>query len=261
MFNLQLVKSYITHRLHAKTRHGVHSPFVYNLIDQVIYDFKPRGEYEGIERLRKELLVDEREIQVTDLGAGSHVNNKKSRKVRQIAGNALKPAALARLLHRLAKEFAPKEIIELGTCLGITTSYLARAVPQSSVLSIEGCPETANIARANIASLGLDNVEIITGNFDVLLPSVLAARKQVDFLFIDGNHRKEATLAYFKQALEKVHEQSVIIFDDIYWSKGMKEAWEEIKQHPQVTVTVDLFWIGLVFFRTGQACEHFKVKF
>jgi predicted O-methyltransferase YrrM len=101
----------------------------------------------------------------------------------------------------------------------------------------------------------------LVGNFDQILPNLLAQRKQVDFVYIDGNHTKAATLHYFQECLAKAHEGTLLIFDDIYWSKGMEEAWEEIKNHPQVTVTVDLFWIGLVYFKKGQAKEHFKLKY
>lgn len=261
MFNVQLAKAFIKHRIVANTRHGIHSPFVYKLIDEVIYDFNPQNEYTAIEQLREKLLKDETAITITDLGAGSHVNNNKQKKVREIAKNALKPASLAKLIYRLVKEFKPRNIVELGTCLGITTSYMATAAPKATLTTIEGCPETAAVARKNISSLGLNNVEVQIGNFDTLFPEVLNTLETLDFLFIDGNHRKQATIDYFQQALSKINEDSVIIFDDIYWSKGMEEAWEEIKQHEAVTVSVDLFWIGLVFLRKGQAKEHFKVRF
>jgi len=260
MINLQLVTSYLHHRLKAKTRHGLHSPFVYHLVDKVIYDFKPREIYNEIEHLRHELLHDDRMITVTDLGAGSHVNNNAKKQVKQLAKNSLKPAKLAQLIHRLANEFQPRNIVELGTCLGITTAYLARAIPSARVISIEGCPQTASIARENLEKLHIQNVNVLTGNFDKILPEFIAKEKTLDLVFVDGNHRKEATLHYFDLCLPALHNESVMIFDDIYWSKGMKEAWQQIKDHPRVTVTIDLFWIGLVFFRKGQAREHFKVK-
>lgn len=261
MFNIQLVKGYIHHRLQAKTRHGVHSPFVYKLVDETIYDFHAKPEYSKIEDLRAGLLQDERFITVTDLGAGSHINNNKQKQVKQIAKNALKPARLAQLIHRLAQRFAPDTIVELGTCLGLTTAYLASAIPSAKVISIEGCPETAKIAAENLQKLHVNNAELKVGNFDELYPEVLSTINQIDFVFVDGNHRKSATLDYFEQALPKVHTDSVMIFDDIYWSQGMQEAWQQIKAHPQVTLTIDLFWIGLVFFRKGQAKEHFKIKY
>jgi len=261
MINFQLLKSYLKHRLVAKTRHGVHSPFVYKLVDEVIYDYSSNAAYDEIEQQRKVLLKDPRVINITDLGAGSHVNNNKQRSVKDIAKNALKPAKLAQLIFRLARERQPRNIIELGTCLGITTSYLAKAVPAAKVVTIEGCPETAKVAAGNFDSLHVNNTQLLTGNFDTIFPDVINAEDKLDFVYVDGNHRKEATLNYFKWCLPKINENTLIIFDDIYWSKGMEEAWEEIKSHPQVTVTIDLFWIGLVYFRKGQKKEHFSIRY
>lgn len=261
MVNLQFVTDFIKHRIQAKTRHGVHSPFVYQLIDEVIYDLKSKDEYKNIEDLRKSLTFDERLITVTDLGAGSHINNNKQKSVAQIAENALKPRKLAQLIYRLAKKSNPSNIIELGTCLGVTTSYLATAAPQAQIITMEGCPQTAAVAAENFVKLGLENISLKVGDFNDNLPIQIEELPQLDFVFIDGNHRKDATLNYFNWCLPKTHENSLLIFDDIYWSKGMKEAWEEIKNHPDVSCTIDLFWIGLVFFRKGQAKEHFKVKF
>ncbi len=261
MINLQLAVDYLKHRFTSKTRHGVHSPFAYQLVDKVIYDFHAKPDYSKIEELRAELLQDERIITITDLGAGSHLNNNKQKQVRTLAKNALKPARLGQLIHRLAANANPDNIIELGTCLGITTAYLATAAPNAQVISIEGCPETAAIAEENLSKLGIKNTGLLVGNFDQILPGVIDMLPKLDFVFVDGNHRKQATLDYFKWCLPKLGDNSIMIFDDIYWSRGMKEAWEEIKAHPQVTVTIDLFWIGLVFVRKGQAREDFKILY
>jgi len=260
MLNFRFAKDYLLHRFKAKTRHGVHSPFVYRLIDKVIYDFEPKKVYAGIEALRKQLLNDKRSIQVTDLGAGSKVNNDQTKKISDIARNALKPRRLAQLLYRLAADLKPLNIIELGTCLGITTVYLQNASPKAKVYSLEGSPETAAVALETFQKAGLTNIAEITGNFDDTLPGVIKELDQLDFVFVDGNHQRDATLKYFEWCLPKVHEDTMLIFDDIYWSEGMKEAWSVIKAHPRVTVTVDLFWIGLVFFKKGQAKEDFLVK-
>jgi len=260
MLNFRFAKDYLLHRFKAKTRHGVHSPFVYRLIDKVIYDFEPKKVYAGIEALRKQLLNDKRSIQVTDLGAGSKVNNDQTKKISDIARNALKPRRLAQLLYRLAADLKPLNIIELGTCLGITTVYLQNASPKAKVYSLEGSPETAAVALETFQKAGLTNIAEITGNFDDTLPGVIKELDQLDFVFVDGNHQRDATIKYFEWCLAKVHEDTMLIFDDIYWSEGMKEAWQEIKAHPRVTVTVDLFWIGLVFFKKGQAKEDFLVK-
>jgi len=260
MFNIRFAKDYLLHRLKAKNRHGIHSPFVYRLVDTIIYDFNAKKVYTEVENIRNGLLADDRLISVTDLGAGSHVNNNRQKRVGDIAKNALKPPKLAQLLYRLAADVKPDSIIELGTCLGTTSLYLQMAAPQAKVYTLEGCPETAGIAKETFKKAGLNNIDLTVGNFDDTLPGVINGLDKLDFVFVDGNHQKDATLKYFEWCLPKVHENTLLIFDDIYWSEGMKEAWAEIKAHPQVTVTVDLFWIGLVFFKTGRSKEDFLVK-
>lgn len=249
------------HRLRAKTRHGTHSPFVYRLVDQVIYDFDNKKVYDLVESQRRKLLSDSRVINVTDLGAGSHVNNNRQKEVKEIAKNALKPPKLAQLLFRLVSDLQPKNMIELGTCLGITSVYLKNAAPDARFYTLEGCSETAAVAKVEFQKAGLADIQQVIGNFDDTLPGVIGKLDKIDFLFVDGNHQKEATLRYFNWCLPKVHEDTLLIFDDIYWSEGMKEAWAAIKAHPQVTVTIDLFWIGLVYFRKGQVKEDFVIRF
>ena len=261
MLNFRFAKDYLLHRLRGKTRHGTHSPFVYRLLDNVIYDFSPKKVYDEVENIRKSLLSDERIINVTDLGAGSHVNNSRQKKISEIAKNALKPPKLAQLLYRLAADMQPGNIIELGTCLGTTSLYLQKASPKAKLHTLEGCPETARIAAEVFKRAGEDHIEQEIGNFDDTLPVVIKKLDKLDFVFVDGNHQKDATLKYFEWCLPKVQENTLLIFDDIYWSDGMKEAWSEIKAHPHVTVTIDLFWIGLVYFKKGQVREDFVIRF
>lgn len=261
MLNLQAGKDYLLYWLKAKNRHGLHSPFVYQLVDSVIYDFSDKKVYAEIENIRKRLLNDHTEITVTDLGAGSHLNKNPRKAISTIAKNALKSAKLAQLLYRLAAHRQPRNIIELGTCLGTTSLYLQKAAPQAKVYTLEGCPQTASVAKTVFESAGEHGIKQIVGNFDNTLPTLLNSIDQLDFVFVDGNHQKQATLNYFEWCLPKVQEETMLIFDDIYWSPGMKEAWNTIKSHPRVTVTIDLFFIGLVFFKKGQAKEDFVIKF
>jgi predicted O-methyltransferase YrrM len=260
MINVTFAKDFLLHRFKSKNRHGLHSPFIYRLVDEVIYDNRHKEVYDIVEAQRNHLLTDDRMITVTDLGAGSHVNNNKQKRISDITTNALKPPKLAKLLHRLVAFIKPTNIIELGTCLGITTVYLQHAAPNAKVYTLEGCPQTAGIAKEVFKRAGLNDIEVITGNFDDTLGGVLDSQEKLDFVYIDGNHQRDATLRYFEWCLPKVHEDTMLIFDDIYWSDGMKQAWEQIKAHPQVSATVDLFWIGLVFFKPGQAKEDFKIR-
>lgn len=258
-----MIRSYIKHYLRAGNAHSIHSPFVYDLYTKAICsNDSGRAEFRGIEALRKQLVKNTDEIEIIDLGAGSRRTKSNRRKISDIARNAEKPARFGELFYRLSRYFKPQTILELGTSLGLTTAYFARAAPDSQVITMEGCPETARLASRNFEELGVGTVEVVVGNIDHTLPKWLQTQhKTVDLVFFDANHRLEPTLRYFEEVLPYADESSVFIFDDIYWSKEMTQAWERIKAHPEVRVTVDLFWMGLVFFRKEQAKENFVLRF
>lgn len=261
----QLGKKYLRYYFTAANGkgHGVHSPFVFNLIIKVLNDGTKYPAYKEVETQRNMLLGNETIITVEDFGAGSTKGLTKQRVVQQVAATSLKPKKYAQLLFRLVQHFQPKQILELGTSLGITTAYLAKANPAHAVTSMEGSASIALIAQQQFDALQLKNITVVTGNFDeTLQPLINKTEQPFDFVFIDGNHRKEPTLRYFEQLLAKANNDTVFVFDDIHWSAEMEEAWEQLKQHPQVTLTVDLFFIGLVFLRKEQKeREHFIIRY
>ena len=243
--------------------HGVHSPFVYDLLTNVIYvqaDYYP---FKNIEKLREQLLDSDKEIVFTDLGAGKKKDDSatSTKKIKTIAQRSAKSAKYGQLLFRLVNHFQPSQVLELGTSLGISTAYLASANKQANIITIEGSKAVADIARQNFKQLQLQNIEQVIGNFDDVLPTIINDLKRIDFVFIDGNHCKTATINYFNTCLKKAHSNAVLVFDDIYWSDEMMEAWDEIKKNNQVTVSIDLFFMGLVFFKEGQAKQHFVIRF
>jgi len=242
-------------------QHGIHSPFLYELYNNVIIDQTPFYVFDDIESIRAKLLLTHMSIKINDFGAGSSVNPAKSRKISDIAKNTLKAKKYGQLLFRLVNRFQPNLILELGTSLGVSTLYLASSNSKSNVVTVEGCPNVAKVAQINFDKIGVKNVELVNKKFDDFLPNYLNQIKQLDFVFFDGNHTKEATLRYFDWCLDKAVPTSVFVFDDIYWSKGMKEAWKEIKKHPKITTTIDLFAMGIVFFNTDLSKEDFVLKY
>ena len=252
---------YIQHYITGQTRHDAHSPFMYNLITQCIKRKGDTGMCMRIERLKGDLTNSPLVIEVVDYGAGTGNGNTYTYPVQDIAKKSAIGRRHGRLLNRLVKYFQPEHILELGTSLGIGTAYLASANDDAKVVSVEGSPETAALARQNLQKLGITNVEVEVGNFDVVLPAIISAQPRLDFVFFDGNHRKEPTLDYFNQCLAKAHGDTVFVFHDIHWSAGMEEAWEEIKAHPRVKVTVDLFFSGLVFFKPELTKQHYRLRF
>lgn len=259
--SLQRIGSYFEHLLKARTRHGVHSPFVYGLVEHVLRPQAALPESAAIESLREDLLASDQTIRVNDLGAGSRVLDLPVRRVADIARSALKGPKEAQMLFRLARYLDPAYVLELGTCFGLTTLYLARGAENGTVHTIEGCPQIHRIALHHFEQSRQPNIHAHLGSFTRQLPLVLARIPELGLVFMDGHHAKAPTLSYFEQCLTKAGNDTVFVLDDIHWSREMEEAWEEIKDHPRVTVTIDLYGMGLVFLRSEQAKEHFRLRY
>jgi predicted O-methyltransferase YrrM len=253
----KLATKYLNYYIHASNSkgHGIHSPFVFDFIVNVLNNKKCYQPPVELEQLRKQLLNDKRIIPMQELGAGSRTSSVNQRAVSHIAKSALKPKRLAQVLYRLTKHYEPKTIIELGTSLGLTTAYLSKANSASEIVTIEGNGPTAAIAHENFQKLNCSNIRLLQGNFDSVLPSFIDQLNSVDLGYIDGNHRYKPTMDYFHQLLTKSDDATILVFDDIHWSAEMEQAWHEIKSHPSVQYTVDIFFLGFVFFR-----KEFKVK-
>ena len=249
---------YFKFLLKSTNEHGVHSPFVYDLITKCFYDNKDYPGYRIIVDYKASLLKNNNLLKVTDLGAGSQVMKQEERSISKMAKNAGSTTKRAKLLYRLLSYFKPENSLELGTSLGIATTALHLGNPKASITTIEGCPNISAFSKSNFETFKLKNIEVITGNFNDEIEQLKT--NSYDLIFFDGNHKKQATLDYFEALLEMAHNDSVFIFDDIYWSKDMTEAWETIKKHPKVKVTLDTFFWGFVFFRKEQAREDFTIR-
>ena len=259
---LRLAKKYFHYYLSAANGkgHGIHSPFVYDFVRNVLNDRSSYPAYAGVEALRAQLLRDPTLLEVEDLGAGSALQASRQRSISDIARHAAKSKKLGQLLYRITRYYHPAIVLELGTSLGLSTAYLSAgaadgAAANARVYTIEGAASVAAAAAKNLQSLGCSNVQFIIGNFDDRIEVVLDKAGGVDLAFVDGNHRLRPTLRYFNLLMSRSSPSAILIFDDIHWSAEMEEAWDTIKQDPRVYCTIDLFFIGLVVLR-----EEFKVK-
>ena len=262
--SFRIAAKYLRHYLGAShgKGHGTHSPFVYAFIRDLLMDRTVYPEYGRAEHIRRQMLSDKSLLEVEDFGAGPAAGAGRRRTVSSIARHSAKSPRLARLLFRMLRHYRPGSVIELGTSLGITTAYLALAVPETPVYTFEGSEAVADKALENFQQAGLKNVSLVRGNFDDQFAPFLSQRRRVDFLYVDGNHRREPTLRYFEAALPWVHNESVIVFDDVHWSSSMEQAWELVCNHPSVTCSIDLFWMGIVFFRREfYQKQHFRIRF
>lgn len=256
---LRILYKYILHFLTAKNTHGfgVHSPFLFHFTESVIYNKSTYYIFSQIEKIRSTLKSDKRILDITDFGTG----NNRSVKVAKIANKSLKSAKYAQLLYRLANYINAQSILELGTSLGLTTTYLAAPSSSSKCISLEGCPQIASIAVRNFNLLKIENIKVVVGDIDKTLSNVLNEFEQLDLVFMDANHKSQAVLNYFDQIVSKVHSNSVIVLDDIYFSSDMEIAWKIIKEHPMVMSTIDFFQIGIVFFNSDLNKKHYKMRY
>jgi predicted O-methyltransferase YrrM len=196
-----------------------------------------------------------------DFGVGSNINKNKERKIKDIAKNSSKNKKFGELLYRIVKYFKPTEIFELGTSFGISTLYLSKANSNSNITTFEGCKESAKIAIKNFKKLDCTNIDTIIGEFGETFSKKLAEKSNVNMLFIDGNHSEDATIRYFEESIKYSDQKTILIFDDIHWSSGMEKAWDYIKKSQKTRVTVDLFFVGLVFLDQKLSKENFIIRF
>ncbi len=260
---LKYIFQYLFHQLKVRSKYSIHSPFVFNFTKYVLNDDIQYPDYEQIEKVRKDLLSRARFIKRVDLGARSlsFPYSQRFARVRDIAKKSSVSSKKGQFLYKLVKHYKPRCVIELGTAFGISSMYMAMGYRNCHIYTIEGCHDTINIATHNFSRLGLGNIEEICGNFDEVLPEILKKTGTVDLVFIDGNHKKDATLRYFDECLNHIQNNTIFVFDDIHWSAGMKTAWENIRQHPSVKVSIDLFTIGVVFFKKELSKEDFILRF
>lgn len=253
------IKSYVQFLWHSKNEHAVHSPFVFSLLTKCFYDKEAKPEYSILKKYRNSLLENNNTIEVTDFGAGSKVFKSNTRAISKIAKTAGISPKHAKLLFRIVNYFQSESILEIGTSLGLATSALALGNSNAKITTLEGCPETAKIAQEQFQKFNFKNINSLVTEFNSYL--IRNSKPETyTLIYFDGNHQKQATLDYFELLLPTITNETLWIFDDIHWSPEMEEAWETIKKHPKVTVTIDIFQWGIVFFRKEQPKEHFTIR-
>ena len=263
------LKSYLNFLLKSQNQHGLHSPFVYELVTRCFYDTSEHSEYKRIKDYRNDLLRNREIIEVEDFGAGSRVFSSNQRPVHAIAKNAGITLFRAKLLSRIINYLNIENALELGTSLGIASAAMA-ANKSTKLTTVEGCKETAKVAEQQFEKFGLKNINLRIDKIENFLSDITGTLRnknieqktseKFDLIYFDGNHQKQATLEYFQKLLPLAHNDSVFIFDDIHWSAEMQEAWKEIIEHPQVRVSIDTFQWGFIFFRSEQVKEHFTIR-
>jgi len=241
--------------------HGIHSPFVFDFINTVLRQDIPPEVMEVTSGVRKYMAGRNETVSVNDMGAGSQYISSSRRRLSDISRLSSIRNRYGRVLYNIALFYNGKNILELGTSVGISTLFMALGAPDSRIISIEGCKTLAETAKNNFNHSSIDNIDIITGDFDKQLPVIRDMGFIPSLVFVDGNHRKEPVLRYFAFLKELIPLDSVIVIDDINYSSEMIEAWNEIKRDSQVSISIDIFQMGFVFFREGIVKQDFVIRY
>lgn len=254
---MNLVLEYIKYRWKAKGRHGTHSPFIYKMVDECFKIPIKQEDKNQIQLLISQLSNDKRSIRFSDFGAGSKTL-KNERKISSVLKTSSSKGKYARLFYQLSKFYQPHQILEFGTSLGIGTIHFAKGNPNTSITTVEACPETVKIATENFEKTGIKNVRLLNETFEDFL------KKEnipvYDLIFIDGHHDGIALLRYVDLLEKHIHDDTFIILDDIRWSDSMFASWEKLKNDKRFNVSIDLFRMGILLKRSGQKKEHFIMR-
>ncbi len=233
---------------------------MYALATQCLYDKTKYPEYNLLKSYHKHLLRNKTIIEVTDLGAGSRVLNSSKRSISDIAKVAGSSVKDMKRLFRLTRYFKPDKILELGTSLGKSAYAMALGNPEAQIITVEGDVNLVNFSKRQFQNLEIKNINVIHSDFDTYLDKLNQTNRKFDMIVMDGNHRLQPTLRYFEKLQKHLHNDSVVIVDDIYWSDEMKTAWQQLKQHSKVKQSVDTFYFGLLFFRAEQFEQDFIIN-
>lgn len=257
------VYTWISYRLKSRSVYKTHSPFVYEFIEKVLRNKQKHSDFKKLDAYKKKVFDSRTPVETVDFGSGA--GNKDyvtfTEEVGKIAKRRTHNRKQLETLFRLTRYFKPKTILELGTATGISSLYLKKGHPEAKLITMEGCAGLAHISQKAFTINHVDDIEILTGNFNNTLPELMTKDINLGMVFFDGNHQYKPTMEYFRLCLPKKNQDSVFIFDDIYWSQGMTKAWNEIKQHPDVRFTIDLYWMGLVFFKPGFEKQNFIIRY
>lgn len=242
---IQFLKYYFR----AKLPNKISDPEILNLLKNFLNLNQRKTIYNEIENLRVSAGQDNSKIDFYELGAKRQF--KRSKRIKDILSKSVSPKQKCELLQNISKKAGEGVIVEIGTSLGFVSAYLAIGNSEKSVFTFEGNPTIVDFANRMHKNLNINNVFIVNGDFEDTLDKNLSKINLISFAFIDGNHQENATIRYFEKVLKKCNEDSIIVLDDIYWSKAMNQAWNKIKRYEQVSASIDLFQIGIVFLKSS----------
>ena len=253
------IVSFFCFIIKSKNEHGVHSPFVFDLITSCFYKTKSKNDLTIFLNYKKELSKNNSLSEISNFNFMSNFLLSHKRKRSRIFKDSEISNKRARLLIHLIQYLKPKNILEIGTGFGINTVVLSSAQRNSKITTLDENEQTVNVIKEMFKKNTFKHVKFLTGNFDIILPQVFN-NNIYDFIYFKGSCENKTTLNYFESSLSSIHNNSVLLFENIHSNRESEKVWNSIKKHEKVTVTIDTFLWGFVFFRKEQEKEHFIIR-
>ena len=239
--------------LHRLNQHGVEGKHIAQSFLRTLNGENTPDENELFKKLnqfRLDFITDKRKISFEEIG------NKSIMTVAEVAGRAASPEIWTHFFYRLSKASNIKNILEIGTNLGISGQYFIKALEgknNAKFISMEGVKELCEIASTRFDLISDQNhFEVVHGLYDKSLKNIVISNIYFDLVFIDGNHRYEATLKYFELLKNNLSDNAIVVLDDIHWSSGMRRAWREICTQKGIVFSINFFKLGLIMFDSKQ---------
>lgn len=250
--------AYLKYWLIKEDQYSVQSPFVFDLYNGLLgFTQKSRENDLDLEELREKLLRDSEILEIDDFGAGSKRMNKPFRKTSSITKYSSSSRKFSQLYQYFISQTPAEVVFELGTCVGLNTLYLSRKV-KGQLLTFEGSLALWKKAQENTRAV---NTDYIYGNLQKTLAEAVQQNKFIDFALVDATHTYEATLSYFELILPHIKDSSIISIADIHWSKEMNYAWNKIKTHHDVIISLDFFECGVLLFNKKLTKGHYILHY
>jgi predicted O-methyltransferase YrrM len=256
---MNLIGEYIKYKLSNKGKHQIHSPFVFDFVSNCLKIGITENDKSLIRLYENSLKRNNQEIEIQDFGAGSKKMTNK-RKISKIYKTVSAKGVYAKLLYQLNKHYLFENVLEFGTSLGVGTLHLALGNQNSNIITVDACKNTSDFAQENLNNLAIQNVNFLRNTFYDFLLAIKGETIKFDLIYIDGHHDGEALQYYWKELAKHIHEETLIILDDIRWSESMLVAWNKIIENENYHLTMDLFRMGIISKRPKQAKEHFVIK-
>ena len=249
MSRIYQIHVFLQHWFRSRRWDSFHSPYLFKLFTYCCDDQNDFRDFDVIEEKRKSLLRSGDKIHRIDYGTGSDkLNPLAEEQISKIANRSLSLPFQCRFLYRLMIFMKSKVILEFGTSLGITASYMAKGSIASKVITVEGDPALSKRANEIFNDLEIGNIQMVNSTFEDYLRDGLKEIESIDFLFLDGNHKSGPLISYYLSLKPKFNTNTIVMVDDIYWSKDMEEGWSVLINMAEVTQSVDCFHFGLLFF-------------